>query len=235
MNNSTALNRTRVEGLLIRSIYIYDYDIRRLSDEQLLQRAWEIVRKCYNLRHYSLCRTAFELLLDMVEENRLITLGLPGTKQEVLFYLETKKQQTNIELDLEQFEDLLRVVNDEFNQINNLVYPNQPSSFQILRAEIKRLKVQDLINQIPLKKQELEQLINTVAEQLNRAERYILEKLLQENSRILQTNDNFNVERLNELKEVLSETLIQEELQTLLNKQSEIFYLAKHLENLQTE
>ncbi|CAG8741722.1 15533_t:CDS:1, partial [Racocetra fulgida] len=208
---------------------------------QLLQRAWEKILPRYNLRHYSLCRTAFELLLDAVEESRLITLKLPRTKQEVLNYLETKKQQ-NIERELDQFEDILRMsnerlrlINDEFNHINNILYPNQPFSFQILRVEIRRLKVQDLIIHIPLKKQELELLINTAKERLNRAEIYILEKLLQKHSRILQTNDNSNAERLNELKEILSATLIQEDLQTLLNKQIEIFYLEKHLEILQTE
>ncbi|CAG8497256.1 15274_t:CDS:1, partial [Racocetra fulgida] len=105
-----------------------------------------------------------------IEENRLITLGLPRTKQEVLDYLETRKP--NIVPAYQESSELM-IVNNQFNQINSLVYPNQPFNFQALRAEIKRLKVQDLTRQIPLKKQELEQLINTAKEQLARAERYI--------------------------------------------------------------
>ncbi|CAG8774377.1 20117_t:CDS:1, partial [Racocetra persica] len=201
------------------------------------------------LHRYNMCRTAFELLLDAIEENRLITLGLPRTKQEVLDYLETRKQ--NIEPDyqislalshqlglVEEELMIARRVNnqqDKLNQINSLVYPNQPFDFQTFRAEIKRLKVQDLTSQILLKNQELEQLINTAKEQLTRAEKYILEQLIQKHSKIFQSNDNSDNEGLNELREILSETLIQEELQTLLNKQIEIFTLEKHLNDLQTE
>ncbi|RIB24063.1 hypothetical protein C2G38_2070989, partial [Gigaspora rosea] len=272
MNNETNFNRGRVEGLLIRSLSLFRY--QKLSNEQLLQLAWEEIQRrnfdIYCLDRYKLCRTAFELLLDAIEENRLVTLGLPRTKQEVLDYLETRKQTIELDPDdgiilalssqlghveykLQLANDQLKFFNDRFERIKTLVYPNQYSSFETLRAEVKRLKVQDLTSQIPLKKQELEQLINTAKERLARAERYILEELFRKHSRILQTNNNSNVERLNnnnsnvetlndddsnverlnELKEILSETLTQEELQTLLNKQTEIFNLEKHLNNLQ--
>src|SRR6185436_15054781 len=110
-------------------------------------------------------------------------------------------------------------------QLNNLISPNQPYNFQALQTEIKRLKIQDLTIQIPPKKQELEQLTNTAQEKLTRAERYPLEKLLKKHSKSLQTNDNSDPEKLNELKEILSEKLTPEELQTLLNKQKEVFNL----------
>ncbi|CAG8628868.1 3639_t:CDS:1 [Dentiscutata heterogama] len=232
MNNLRALDRSRVEGLLIRSITLIDY--KRLSNEELLKSAWEKIQyvNIYDSYRYGLCRTAFELLLNAIEENRLSTLGLPRTKQEVLNYLETKKPniRPNNQVNLELSSQLGQV-----EEINSLVYPNQPFNFQSLRAEIKRLKIQDLTSQIPLKKQELEQLINTAKERITRAESYILNQLLQKHSRILQANDNSDAEGLNELKEILNEKLIQEELQTLLNKQNEIFTLEKHLENLRTE
>ncbi|CAG8760927.1 12794_t:CDS:1, partial [Dentiscutata erythropus] len=204
-----------------------------LSNEDLLRSAWEKIQQINILDsyRYGLCKTAFELLLDAIEENRLSTLGLP-TKREILNYLETKRSniRPNYQVDFGFSSHQLQVV-----EIHSLIYPDQPFNFQTLRAEIKRLKIQDLSSQIPLKKQELEQLINTAKEQLTRAESYILKQLLQKHSRILQANDNSDAEGLNELIEILNETLIQEELQTLLNKQHEIFTLEKHLENLQTE
>ncbi|RIB24903.1 hypothetical protein C2G38_2068866 [Gigaspora rosea] len=272
LNNETNLNRSRVEGLLIRSLSLYYYhDIQNLSNDQLLQRAWEKIQRSYfdiyNLHYYRLCRTAFELLLDAIEENRLVTLGLPRIRQEVLDYLETRKQTIEpdyeislaLSSELGQVERQLELANYQlksfridFNRINNLVYPNQPFNFETLRAEVKRLKFQDLTSKISLKKQELEQLINTAKERLTRAERYILEELFRKHSSILQTNNNSNVERLNnnnsnveplnddesnverlnELKEILSETLTQEGLQILLNNQTENFNLEEHLNNL---
>ncbi|KAF0450876.1 hypothetical protein F8M41_002089 [Gigaspora margarita] len=250
MNNETNLNRSRVEGLLIRSISLIRH--RNLSNEQLLQQAWEEIQRknlgIYPWHKYRLCRTAFELLLDAIEENRLVTLGLPRTRQEVLDYLETRKPTIKpLSSQLEEVQNILQVANAKLDEINNLVYPNQSFNFDTLYAEVKRLKVQDLTSQISLKKQELEQLINTAKERLTRAEIFIFEEIFRKHSRILQTNNNSNVERLNnnnsnvdsnverlnELKEILSETLNQEELQTLLNKQTEIFNLEKHLNNLQ--
>lgn len=121
----------------------------------------------------------------------------------------------------------------QFQQIFNLISPDQPYNFTQLQQEIKRLKIQDLTIQIPLKKQELEQNINILKQKLTRAEQYPLEKLLKKHAKTLQGNNN--TEKLNELKEILSEKLTSEELQTLLNKQKEVFNLEKHLESLQTE
>ncbi|CAI2190014.1 18620_t:CDS:2 [Funneliformis geosporum] len=123
-------------------------------------------------------------------------------------------------------------VND-LNQLNHLISPNTSYNFQTLQQELKRLKIQDLTIQIPLKKQELEQLTSTAQEKLTRAERYPLEKLLKKHSKVLQNNSN--LEKINELKEILSEKLTNEEAQNLLNKQKEIFNLEKHLGNLRTE
>jgi len=134
---------------------------------------------------------------------------------------------------LNLFSKLDQNSSEQLNQINNLISPNSPYTFQSLHQEIKRLKIQDLTIQIPLKKQELEQNINTTKEKLNRVEQYPLEKLLKKHSKTLQGNNNR--EKINELKEILSEKLTGEEIQSLLTKQQEVFNLEKHLESLQGE
>lgn len=136
--------------------------------------------------------------------------------------------------EIEQLKTRLNAYENQIPQLSAILLSNQPYNFQTLQSEIKRLKTQDLTIQIPLKKQELEQLTSNTKEKLTKAERYPLEKLLKKHSKTLQT-DNPNLDKLNELKEILSEKLTQEELQTLLNKQKEVFNLEKHLDNLQTE
>jgi len=123
----------------------------------------------------------------------------------------------------------------QIRDINKILTSSQTCEFSILWAEIKRLKTQDLTIQIPLRKQELEQLIKTIKEKLTKAEKYPLEKLLEKHFKTLQNSDNSNLEELNELKEVLSEKLTQGEIQNLLDKQTEIFNLEKHSISLLTE
>ncbi|CAG8785485.1 1586_t:CDS:1, partial [Racocetra persica] len=61
MSNAITLDRNRAEGLLVMSLYLGD--IRNLSNEQLLQKAWEKIQDRYfnifSLHRYNMCRTAF--------------------------------------------------------------------------------------------------------------------------------------------------------------------------------
>src|SRR6185436_4818567 len=106
-------------------------------------------------------------------------------------------------------------------------------NFTNLKTEIKRLKIQDLIPQIFLKKQELEQSTNDLKNNLGNAGKYLLENFLKKQKKFLQNNDN-TYEKLEALKQTLNEELNtnREGLQILLNKQTELFQLEKHLKSL---
>ncbi|CAJ0829479.1 6289_t:CDS:2 [Entrophospora sp. SA101] len=74
--------------------------------------------------------------------------------------------------------------------------------------------------------------LNNTKNKLNKAEKYLLEKLLQEHLKSLST-ENSNSEELTELKEILTEKLNKVEIETILVKQKELRELEKHLKNLQ--
>ncbi|CAJ0637779.1 9522_t:CDS:2 [Entrophospora sp. SA101] len=117
-------------------------------------------------------------------------------------------------------------------KINSILFPDLPDNPSNLETEITRLKITDLIIQIPNKKNELEKAVNNTKNKLNKAEKYLLEKLLQEHLKSLST-ENSNSEELTELKEILTEKLNKVEIETILVKQKELRELEKHLKNLQ--
>ncbi|CFW93430.1 Leucine-rich repeat protein of unknown function [endosymbiont DhMRE of Dentiscutata heterogama] len=125
---------------------------------------------------------------------------------------------------------------EQLQQLFSIVFPIQSYSFLALQAEIQRIKTQDLVTQISLKKQELEELTNLLKDNLSVSGKYLLEKLLKKQKKVLQNNDNAS-EKIEELKQTLSAELSndQESLQTLLNKQTEIHQLEKHLVSLQNQ
>ena len=124
---------------------------------------------------------------------------------------------------------------NQLSELNNLIFSHQNYEFAVLKEEIKRLKIQDLNIQIPAKKKKLEQLTNSIKEKLDRAEKYLLEKLLKKHDKIVRSGVDSSSEKLEELKEGLSEKLTKEEIQTFLNNQKEIIELEKKLELLQQQ
>ncbi|GBB87464.1 hypothetical protein RclHR1_13940002 [Rhizophagus clarus] len=237
-----------IEGLLIRSIEFYGYN-RSLSNEQLLKEAWirvqDINFSVYELNAYELCYKAFEYLLRLVEEQQLVELGLPATKEEVLNFLKTKepnisrdqevilalsKENTYLELELAKLRNRFEV-----KQLSDIISPNEYYDFPRLSQELKRLKIQDLTIQIPLKKQEREQLTNTLKNNLNNSGKYLLDKLLKKQNKLL-LNNEINSNKLEEIKTALGEDLEDdsERLTEILDKNKEIFNLEKHLESLRT-
>lgn len=124
---------------------------------------------------------------------------------------------------------------NQLTELNNLIFSHQSYEFAVLKEEMKRLKIQDLNIQIPTKKKELEQLTNSIKEKLEKAEKYLLEKLLKKHDKIVRSEVSSLSEKLEELKEGLSEKLRKEEIKTLLDNQKEIIELEKKLELLQKQ
>ena len=124
---------------------------------------------------------------------------------------------------------------NQLSELNDLIFSSQNYEFAALKEEIKRLKIQDLNIQIPAKKKELEQLIDSVKEKLDKAEKYLLEKLLKKHNKIAQSGIDSSSEKLEELKESLNEKLNEGEVKSFLDKQKEIIELEKKLESLQEQ
>ncbi|RGB42160.1 hypothetical protein C1646_810210 [Rhizophagus diaphanus] len=137
---------------------------------------------------------------------------------------------------IEQKDQIINNLKEKIQQFSNLISPNQPYDFQSLQTEIKRLKIQDLTIQIPLKKQEFEQNTNNLKNNLNNSGKYLLDKIIKKQNKLFQSNEN-NSDKLEELKQILKEDLENnsERLTEVLNKNKELFNLEKHLENLQNE
>ncbi|CAJ0898250.1 3072_t:CDS:2, partial [Entrophospora sp. SA101] len=104
-------------------------------------------------------------MLTELEENDLSTQANPNLAAEGLYSRETNELN-------QQITELEKRI-EELN--STILLPNQSHDFSTLQTEIKRLKIQDLTIQIPLKKQELEQLINNLKSELSEAGKYLLD------------------------------------------------------------
>ncbi|PKY40149.1 hypothetical protein RhiirA4_530704 [Rhizophagus irregularis] len=137
---------------------------------------------------------------------------------------------------IEQKDQIINNLKEKIQQFSNLISPNQPYDFQSLQTEIKRLKIQDLTIQIPLKKQEFEQNTNNLKNNLNNSGKYLLDKIIKKQNKLFQSNKN-NSDKLEELKQILKDDLKNnsERLTEVLNENKELFNLKKHLKNLQNE
>ncbi|RHZ36051.1 hypothetical protein [endosymbiont GvMRE of Glomus versiforme] len=143
-------------------------------------------------------------------------------------------RKANPSLIITRWKEEVQEEKEKIKRAFSILFPNQHYNFQSLQNEIKRLKIKELAPQVQKEKEQLKQLTNNLKSNLGSAGKYLLEKLLKKQERVLQNNDNESA-KLKELKQTLNEELNnnQEILQTLLNKQVELHQLEKQLESLQ--
>src|SRR5688572_13206278 len=135
--------------------------------------------------------------------------------------------------EIEELKAQIQELEDEKEELSDVLFSKQISSepdYNLIKKELKRLKIQDLTLQIPLKKQELEQNTNNLKNSLGSSAKYLLDKLLKKQNKLLQNNENTS-DKLEEIKQTLKEDLgnSSERLEEILNQQKELFNLEKHL------
>lgn len=127
-------------------------------------------------------------------------------------------------------------LDQQLQQLSDFLFPNQPYDFTQLKQEIVRLKYQELAPQVRNKKEKLEQLIINAKNKTSGSEK-IIDLFLETQKQIMQTNETSQKDKLNgkieAYQNILEDNLTSEELQALLNKQTELYQLEKHLASLQ--
>ena len=132
----------------------------------------------------------------------------------------------NIPFNKKEYKNLTNLLNlpqpYQSQKVNDILFSDFADNSFDWKSELIRLKISDLITQISLYKKESEKLITETKNKLNKAERYLLEKLLDE---------NIASEKVTELKTALSDH--EKEVEIILTKKQELSRLEKHLEKLQ--
>ncbi|CAI2177434.1 1717_t:CDS:2, partial [Funneliformis geosporum] len=132
-----------------------------------------------------------------------------------------------------------QTINDQQSQIDdlsNIAFPNKPYNFLKLKQDIIRLKAQELEPQV---RNETTKLVQLISEAKNKSGNlsYIVDLILETQKQILQNSNIAQRDKLSGKIEayqtLLVGSLTEEELQTLLNKQTEVQELENHLESLQ--
>ncbi|CAG8599215.1 13719_t:CDS:1 [Gigaspora rosea] len=151
--------------------------------------------------------------------------------------LDKLKKEQSQELDKlkkEQSQELDKL-KQQLQEFSNLFFPNQSYDFTLLKQEITRLKYQELASQVRENKEQLNQLINNAKTKTGNLGN-IVDLLLETQKEISKTKpeSNDNVKgQLTAFQKVLENNLTKEELQNLLNEQTELFQLEEHLASLQ--
>ncbi|GES95667.1 hypothetical protein GLOIN_2v1474482 [Rhizophagus clarus] len=124
--------------------------------------------------------------------------------------------------------------NHQFRELSQHLFPNRPYNFLEFQFEVARLKYQELAPQVRSKKIELEQLITNAKNKAEVSFATIIDLFLGTQKQIVEQGNNgdFVQGQLIAYQNVLQTKLAQEELQTLLNKQTELCQLENHLANL---
>ncbi len=142
----------------------------------------------------------------------------------------------NLQQQITQLNNQLEEKNLQLQELSVLLFPNNPYDFAKLKAEIKKLKTQELAPQVRTKRTGLEQLITTAKTKAGGLGK-IVDLLLETQKQLAQATETSQRDKLGgkieAYQSTLEDSLTQKELQTLLNKQVELFQLEKHLENLQ--
>ncbi len=136
--------------------------------------------------------------------------------------------------------DKVEQLEQQIQDLNELIFPNDPYNFTELKAEINRLKLQELAPQIRKEKLELEQLITNAKNKVEANFTGIIDLLFKTQKQMNEkekANDPLIQAKLEgELtayQKILQTKLTQEELKAILVKQTELFHLEKHLDSLQ--
>ncbi|CAG8592880.1 15878_t:CDS:1 [Funneliformis caledonium] len=182
-------------------------------------------------------------LRDSCQENYKLQTSLRQSNRQIQTQLdqEIKKNCDNTQRikELEQQLAIVQQENQEKNQINelsNIALPNSPDHFTKLKQEIIRLKVQELA---PKVRNESTKVVKLIEEAKNKAGNFssIVDLILETQKQIVQNSVTSQRDiffgKMEAYRTILESVLSKEELQTLLNKQTEFLELEKHLKSLQ--
>ncbi|CAG8490226.1 17139_t:CDS:1 [Funneliformis caledonium] len=126
--------------------------------------------------------------------------------------------------------------NVQINELTNIAFPNSPYNFPKLKQDIIRLKVQELAPQVRNESTKLVQLI-TEAKKKSGNFSSIVDLILETKKQIALNSEtsqrNKLIGKIEAYQSILASHIVDEELQTLFDKQTEVLKLEKHLESLQ--
>ncbi|CAB5386182.1 unnamed protein product [Rhizophagus irregularis] len=147
---------------------------------------------------------------------------------------ELKKQLNEETRKYENSQEKLAILDNQSKVKDDLIQQSE-QHIDELKRQLKEINA--LYPQIETKEIELRNTINTISikSELGKKGKRLLDNLLEEQIKIVLTNDNFSSEKLEKVKLKLSEEeeLTNEEIQNILNKQTEVTWLKLKLKSLQ--
>ncbi|CAI2168658.1 18851_t:CDS:2 [Funneliformis geosporum] len=123
----------------------------------------------------------------------------------------------------------------QINELSNISFPNNPYNFIKLKQDISRLKIQELAPQV---RNESTKLVELITKAKSKAGNFssIVDLTLETQKQIVKNNETpqqyILSGKMEAYQTILSSNLVDEELQNILNKQTEVLDLEEHLESL---
>ncbi|CAG8575006.1 18244_t:CDS:2 [Gigaspora margarita] len=124
------------------------------------------------------------------------------------------------------------IQSQQLQQLSDLLFPNKPYKFPVLKQEITRLKYQELAPQVRNEKIKFEKLTTNMKVKAGDSEK-IVDLLLNTQKQAIKSNDQLIQGQLIAYKSVLESKLTKNELQILLSMHAKLNQLEEHLANLQ--
>ncbi|CAG8503331.1 5032_t:CDS:10 [Funneliformis mosseae] len=177
--------------------------------------------------------------LAMDKESLLPIYQVPlAFRQAPLRIKELEQQNIELQVQIQQNQQTISEQQSQINELYKISFPNSPYNFHKLKQDIIRLKVHELAPQVRNESTKLVQLI-TEAKKKSGNFSSIVDLILETQKQIVLNSETSQRDKLigkiEAYQSILASNLVDKELQTLLDKQTEVLILEKHLESLQTE
>ncbi|CAG8578764.1 17892_t:CDS:1 [Funneliformis caledonium] len=179
------------------------------------------------------CQENYKLQTNLKQSNRQIQTQLD---QEIKKISDNNQRIKKLEQENQELQSQNKDQQNQINELSNIALPNSPYNLTKLKQEIIRLKVQELA---PKVRNESTKVVKLIEEAKNKAGNFssIVDLILETQKQIVQNSVTSQRDiffgKMEAYRTILESVLSKEELQTLLNKQTEFLELEKHLKSLQ--
>ncbi|CAG8626757.1 4461_t:CDS:1 [Funneliformis mosseae] len=179
------------------------------------------------------CQENYKLQTNLKKSNRQIQTQLD---QEIKKISDNNQRIKELEQENQELQSQNKDQQNQINELSNIALPNSPYNLTKLKQEIIRLKVQELA---PKVRNESTKVVKLIEEAKNKASNFssIVDLILETQKQIVQNSETSQRDiffgKMEAYRSILESVLSKEELQTLLNKQTEFLELEKHLKSLQ--
>jgi hypothetical protein len=175
--------------------------------------------------------------LSNLQNLNLWNESVPNSKLQIPFSQSHWKQEIGRMREIQILKEKTNKNEQQLKELADIILPNITFDFDILKQEIARLRLNELVPRAQNKKSELEQQINNTKNNVESSFKKVIDLLLETQKQIIGKNNPLDeaqlTGQLNAYISILEGNLSKQELQALLDNKTELIKLEEQIDKLQ--